>query len=256
MYPFKKSELLIGLPVADHAIEFNSLPIGAVQGLLDQFPRTPFFIKNARLEYVACNDAMIEFCGAANRCELIGKRAEDFFQKVSSRRTEALETQTMRTLRPAMNRLELTMRRNERAVWTVFSFWPLAEAGHLSAGIVAAGRVLDASIKHHATYEGIARAVDYLHHNYPNQVSLADVARSAGLPVRTLNSHFLNLFGLSPLRYLTKVRLEASAELLRSDIAIAEIAHACGYSDQSAFTRRFTAAVGMSPTQFRRTLRP
>jgi AraC-like DNA-binding protein len=67
-----------------------------------------------------------------------------------------------------------------------------------------------------------------------------------------LERDFIKLIGMSPRRYLTRLRMEAAVELLeRSNDPILKVADACGYSDQSAFTRRFRAAVGMSPSEYR-----
>ena len=55
-------------------------------------------------------------------------------------------------------------------------------------------------------------------------------------------------------RYVAKVRFEAALDLLRSGRPVTEVAHACGYADQSAFTRRFRASIGMSPSEYRRSI--
>jgi AraC-like DNA-binding protein len=47
----------------------------------------------------------------------------------------------------------------------------------------------------------------------------------------------------------------AVTRLLETDEAIAVIALKCGYSDQSAFTRKFRETVGLSPLEYRRTFR-
>lgn len=39
--------------------------------------------------------------------------------------------------------------------------------------------------------------------------------------------------------------------LLRDDDSIASIGQACGFADQSAFTRQFKATVGMTPRDYR-----
>jgi len=48
------------------------------------------------------------------------------------------------------------------------------------------------------------------------------------------------------------VRIQAAMHRLHGPGSIAAIAQACGFSDQSAFTRRFVALVGMTPGEYRR----
>jgi len=51
--------------------------------------------------------------------------------------------------------------------------------------------------------------------------------------------------------------LEAALQRLhQSDASIAAIASECGYSDQSAFTRRFRQTIGFSPSEYRRSVVP
>ena len=55
---------------------------------------------------------------------------------------------------------------------------------------------------------------------------------------------------------IQKVRMDAAVErLLESDDSVATISMICGYSDQSAFTRKFRETVGLSPLEYRRTFR-
>ena len=59
--------------------------------------------------------------------------------------------------------------------------------------------------------------------------------------------------GLPPHRYLLKQRIKtARALLLDSKQSLLDIALACGFADQSHFTRVFTAAIGVSPGALRR----
>lgn len=65
--------------------------------------------------------------------------------------------------------------------------------------------------------------------------------------------HRLRLFGVSPLKYQTRLKIQASLDLLEH-MPITHVALACGYSDQSAFSRQFRTVVGSSPAQYRRSL--
>ena len=85
------------------------------------------------------------------------------------------------------------------------------------------------------------------------KVSLDTVAREC----RLSTSHFCRAFrrsvGASPHRWLTHRRIEAAQSMLRDGRqALAEVALACGFSDQAHFTRVFTGVVGASPGAWRR----
>jgi len=59
-------------------------------------------------------------------------------------------------------------------------------------------------------------------------------------------------YGLAPRPLATHLRLIAAKRMLAEGVPIASAAAACGFHDQSHFTRQFCAAYGMSPAQFRR----
>jgi AraC family transcriptional regulator len=69
--------------------------------------------------------------------------------------------------------------------------------------------------------------------------------------------HFLRTFrratGLTPHRYVTRVRLEMAAELLRTTgQSVVQIALAVGYRSSSQFGAAFRRAYGVSPAAYRR----
>jgi AraC family transcriptional regulator len=83
-------------------------------------------------------------------------------------------------------------------------------------------------------------------------LSLAELAREAGLSA----SHFASLFrrstGLSPHQYLVQRRVERAQMLLRfSARAINEIAITVGFYDQSHLTRQMQRLLGVTPKNVR-----
>jgi AraC-like DNA-binding protein len=80
-------------------------------------------------------------------------------------------------------------------------------------------------------------------------------AAAAGISVRYANS-LLAHEGLSLQRLIVSRRLErcrmALADARQAHRSVGEIAYAWGFSDQSHFTRRFKAAFGCSPSDFRK----
>lgn len=92
------------------------------------------------------------------------------------------------------------------------------------------------------------------HLDFP--LSLAELAESAQIPVRTL-SHVCNqVFGKSPMRLYLKVRLQAARNFLfYEEHSIGDVALACGFSYPSVFSRSFHQQFGQTPREFRRRLR-
>lgn len=82
--------------------------------------------------------------------------------------------------------------------------------------------------------------------------TLAELARQAELTPRTLSRRFVAATGLSPKRFLRRVRLELAAHVLRtSSDAVATVAERVGYDDERAFRRAFQREHGTSPSRYR-----
>lgn len=99
----------------------------------------------------------------------------------------------------------------------------------------------------------LRRVLDYMTAHLEDDVRLKDLADAACLSV----FHFIRMFtsttGLTPHRYLSRLRLERAKTLLSlRTMSIAEIAQACRFSSQSAFSRAFRRATIATPQAYRR----
>jgi two-component system response regulator YesN len=67
-----------------------------------------------------------------------------------------------------------------------------------------------------------------------------------------LTSVFKSMKGISPIKYLTKVRMQKAAELMRNnpDILVKTVAEMVGYPDPLHFSRVFKDTLGVSPSDF------
>ncbi len=109
----------------------------------------------------------------------------------------------------------------------------------------------------HSNWNGVdfrlKKSIVALSARHSASANLTDVARSSGLS----RAHFFKLFreqlGLTPVVYANALRIEtAIAQIARKQESITTISADLGFSCQSAFTRFFTAHVGMPPTDYRR----
>jgi AraC-like DNA-binding protein len=99
----------------------------------------------------------------------------------------------------------------------------------------------------------LAVATAYLHGNLERNVTVADAARQACLSPFHFHRLFGALHGVTPHRYLTSLRLNrARAVLQSSDLAITDVATACGFESTSSFTTLFKRTFGVTPGAFRK----
>lgn len=81
--------------------------------------------------------------------------------------------------------------------------------------------------------------------------SLDDLAAEANLSPFHFQRMFRLSHGLTPAAYLEDLRVGEAKRLMRAGLTLAEIATACGWCHQSAFTRAFRAATGLTPGAWR-----
>ena len=83
-------------------------------------------------------------------------------------------------------------------------------------------------------------------------LSIAEIARRAGLGQRALERLFARILGTRPLAYYLDLRLQAARRLLlQGRQGVAEIAVACGFSSAATFARAFRRRFGTSPGRLR-----
>ena len=99
---------------------------------------------------------------------------------------------------------------------------------------------------------GILRALQLMEEKYGDADCLKRVERAAGYSRSTLNRRFRAVTGLSPTRYLWRLRTEKGVAMLReTGLAAFEIAATCGFSNPFHFSRYVRRVTGSSPRALR-----
>lgn len=97
-----------------------------------------------------------------------------------------------------------------------------------------------------------ALATEFLSAHLADDFSMAELAGACGLSRSYFGKAFKATFGKSPSRWLTEYRVARACDELRSDMPIAEVALACGFTDQSHLTRVFASIMHEPPASWRR----
>lgn len=93
----------------------------------------------------------------------------------------------------------------------------------------------------------------FISERFTDKISVKDICEAVGYSKSTVLAAFKKEFSTTVNSYLTTLRLERSKKMLENDNApINEVALSCGFSDQSYFSKVFSAAYGITPTEYRR----
>ena len=99
----------------------------------------------------------------------------------------------------------------------------------------------------------LTHMLTYIHENYDTKISIDELCQIGGVSRNRCFDIFKNYTDDTPSNYILKYRLRRAAILLReSNAPISEIAIQCGFSQQSHFTKHFSANYGKTPLHYRK----
>jgi AraC family transcriptional regulator len=99
----------------------------------------------------------------------------------------------------------------------------------------------------------LKRVVGYIEAHLASDLSVAELAGVACLSAYHFGKMFKRSTGLSVHTYLTGRRILHAQRLLRAgELSLAEVAEACGFSDQNSLGAVFRRRLGVTPGAYRR----
>jgi AraC-like DNA-binding protein len=98
----------------------------------------------------------------------------------------------------------------------------------------------------------LRRACEFLHDELAGNVTLAELERAAGVSRHRLSRLFRAAYGLPPHRFQVADRIRTARQMLERGVALAEVAQATGFFDQSHLHRHFRRTLGITPARYAR----
>jgi AraC-like DNA-binding protein len=98
----------------------------------------------------------------------------------------------------------------------------------------------------------LRRVHDHIDRHFAEPIRLADLSALSGMSKFHLVRAFRTAYGETPIRYLTRRRIERAKDLLRSaNLTVTEVCMVVGFASLGSFSSRFTELVGESPVAYR-----
>jgi transcriptional regulator GlxA family with amidase domain len=98
----------------------------------------------------------------------------------------------------------------------------------------------------------LRQARDLADRHYAENLDLDALAGAAAVSKFHFTRCFAATYGETPMRYLSRRRIERAQDLLRSaNLTVTEVCMLVGFASLGSFSSRFRELVGESPTQYR-----
>jgi AraC-like DNA-binding protein/ligand-binding sensor protein len=113
-----------------------------------------------------------------------------------------------------------------------------------------AGKIFSFQGVRHAA--ALRKAERFMWENYTKKISLKEIADVSGLSAPYFSTIFKDEMGENLSNYLNRLRVEKASSMLReTEFSISGISTACGFEDQSWFSKVFKTYTGFSPCKYR-----
>lgn len=214
-----------------------------------------FCVKDDEGRYLAANDAFIRRAGRRSARAVIGRRAADLFPVGLAVSYEAQDRAVFSSGQPVRFQLEIISGADGAEEWFLTNKLLIGE-DTLSPALAVISSAAQLPRPTSATARqrppGLRAAIDHAREHFSESIRVDALADMAGMSLSQFERSMHRALGVSPKQFLLGLRRDHAASLLVStSLPIAEIAAACGYYDQSQFTRLFRTATGVTPGVYR-----
>jgi len=219
--------------------------------LFDHLPAVYFFIKDTQGRFMSVNASLCKVLGSSEAA-VIGRTDDDFFSPELADAYRAEDREVMHTKRTITDRVWLVPDRSGALNWFVSTKTPLLDRRGEAIGIAGAMQDVQSTGAVLGPYEQMSDVVRFIGEQYAEKITVDQMAELAHLSNSQFTRRFNALFQMTPARYLTRVRINASCSLLtRTDLDLTSIAARCGFHDASHFVKQFKGLMGVTPGEYR-----
>ncbi|MGJ8677352.1 MAG: helix-turn-helix domain-containing protein [Akkermansiaceae bacterium] len=232
----------------------NALASGQLlASLFESVPGVYYFVKDVNSRFMGGSESFAKIMGAKSIDEMIGKTDYDYSPDFLADAFFKDDQEVITKGKILCDKIELVPSSQGALDWLCTNKIPLLNSAGEIVGLAGVARIIDDRDAVYADHPEIRIIVDYVRSNYRNKISMAEMAKLVNISVSKQERLFRKLFGLTPLMYLQKTRLNAACAMLReTEMDLAQIAINCGFNDQTNMTRAFRLELKITPLKYRR----
>ena len=244
------------MDIEQHKLSFlEHMGVKQLISMLDLLSSELFWIKDNNHVFIHANQAFIERANVKSLEHVIGKTDFDFSPPHLAKQFFQDDDKILAG-QQVTDRLEMNMNQNGDIAWFSTSKRPIFDQNNIIIGSYGITRHLQKQANVFSGIDAVKEPVNYIKNNYQTHFTIDKLADVAHLSVSALERRFKKYLSKTPKQVINEIRLENSRKLLvETNMAIAEVGDATGFTDHSYFSKQFKRFFGELPSEFRENYR-
>ena len=231
---------------------FDQLRPGQLlEELFDDIPDVHFFIKDRYSRFVGGSRSFAQTLGCKSLADIIGKTDYNFTPSFLAGAYFKDDQSVIKYGVSIRNKVELVTVSEGSLDWLTTCKLPLKDLSGNIIGLAGTTRAIRDDDSTYSSNPQMQHIINFIRQSYSQKISVSDIAKAADISISKQERLFKHIFGISPLMYLRRTRLNAACRMLRArKNTIKEIAVACGFNDQTNMTRAFRQELKITPFKY------
>jgi len=226
------------------------------ESLFDHIEGFLYFVKDTQLRFVAVNQRLVEKLGRQSAQEILGKTDYDFLPDSMADAYAKDDRAVLTTGKPLLNKVELVPRGGGFIDWSITTKIALRAADGSIKAIAGATRPFASGTSGIDIDRELGPALELMKAQFASTIKIPDLAKKTGLSLSAFERKFKKVFHMTARAYVRHLRVHEACYLLsHSSHQLVEIAHHCGFSDQSHLSREFSRIMKKTPLTYRKAYR-
>ena len=222
-----------------------------LEELFTAIPEVFYFVKDLESRFMGASPSFARMLGESSVEELLGKTDYDYSVDFLAEAFIEDDKRVMATGQTMANKIELVPS-GLSLDWQSTTKTPLYNDANEIIGLAGISHIIKDSDDLYQNHPEMWKIIVFIRENFRRKISNSDLADAAEISVSSLERLFRATFGVTPLMYLRKTRLNAACRNLRKgELSLSEIATFCGFNDQTSMTRAFRQDLKITPLKYR-----
>jgi AraC-like DNA-binding protein len=226
------------------------------ESLFDHIEGFLYFVKDTQFRFVAVNQRLVEKFGCKDAQEVIGKTDYDFFSLSMADGYAKSDRTILETRMPILNKVELVPSGGGFVDWSTTTKIPLRAPDGTIKAIAGATRPFALGTLGIDIDRELGPALGVMKEQFASTIKISELAKEVGLSLSAFERKFKKAFHMTARSYIRHLRVHEACYLLsHSSHQLVEVAHRCGFSDQSHLSREFSRIMKTTPLTYRKSHR-